>query len=74
MWHVEVIGPGIKSVPQQWPESSEFYLFIFVLAYGGFQARGPIGAVATTLHHNHSHARSKTHLLPTPQPTATPDP
>ena len=27
-------------------------------AYGGSQARGPIGAVAASLHHSHSNARS----------------
>ena len=30
-------------------------------AYGGSQARGLIGAVATSLHHSHSNARSFTH-------------
>ena len=43
-------------------------------AYGGFQARGPIRAVATGLCQSHRHARSKPHLWPTPQLTATPDP
>ena len=43
-------------------------------AYGDSQARGPIGATATGLHHSHSTARSKLHLQPTPQITATPDP
>ena len=37
-------------------------------AYGGSQARGPIGAVAAGLRHSHSNAGS------TPQLTATPDP
>ena len=38
------------------------YLFIYCLfraapvAYGGSQARGPIGAVATGLHHSHGKA------------------
>ena len=31
-------------------------------AYGGSQARGPIGAVAASLHHSHSNARSELHL------------
>ena len=35
--------------------------------YGGSQARGQIGAVATGLHHSHSNARSEPHLRPTPQ-------
>ena len=53
--------------------------FVFVFggaapaAYGGSQARGPIGAVAASLHHSHSNARSKPSLQPTPQLTATPD-
>ena len=43
-------------------------------AYGGFQARGPIGAVASGLHHSHSNAGSKPYLQPTPHLMATPDP
>ena len=43
-------------------------------AYGGSQARGPIGAVAASLHHSHSNAGSKPRLQPTPQLTATLDP
>ena len=35
------------------------------MAYGGFQARGPIQAVATGLHHSHSDAGSEPHLRPT---------
>ena len=42
-------------------------------AYGGFQARGPIGAVATSLHQSHSNMGSEPHLQPTPQLMATPD-
>ena len=54
-------------------------LFFFLLcraapaAYGASQARGPIGAVADGLHHNHSNARSEPPLRPTPQLTETPD-
>ena len=44
------------------------------MAYGGSQARGPIGAVATGLCHSHSNARSELHLRPTPQLKAQPDP
>ena len=44
------------------------------MAYGGSQARGPIGAVATSLHQSHSNARSETRLQPTPQLMAIPDP
>ena len=42
-----------------------FCLFAFPratpMAYGGSQARGQIGAVATGLHHSHSNAGSLTH-------------
>ena len=44
------------------------------MAYGGSQARGRIGAVATSLCHSHSNTGSKLHLLPTPQLTVTLDP
>ena len=51
-----------------------FFIFIFCLfafsreaptAYGGFQARGLIGAVATSLHHSHSNKGSEPCLQPT---------
>ena len=42
-------------------------------AYGGSQARGPIGAVAASLHHSHSHVGSEPCLQPTAQLMATPD-
>ena len=58
------------------------YLFTFVFcpfraapaAHGGSQARGPIGAAASGLHHSHSNSGSEPCLRPTPQLTATPDP
>ena len=64
-----------------------FFLFVFVVvvvvvvaiswaapaAYGGSQARDPIGAVATGLRQSHSNAGSEPRLQPTPQLTATPD-
>ena len=43
-------------------------------AYGASQARSPIGAVVTGLHHGHSNARSEPRLQPTPQLMAMPDP
>ena len=43
-------------------------------AYGGSQARGPIGAVAAGLRHRHSSSRSEQRLRPTPQLTAMPAP
>jgi len=55
-----------------------FGLFAFSMtahtAYGGSQARGLIGAVATGLHQSHSNAGSEPRLQPTPQLMATPDP
>ena len=55
-----------------------FGLFGFSLAasaaYGGSQARGPIGAVAVGLRHSHSNAGSEPCLQPPPQLTAKPDP
>ena len=43
-------------------------------AYGDFQAKGLIRAVAASLRHNHSNARSEPRLQPTPQLMETPDP
>ena len=55
-----------------------FYLFAISwaapAAYGGSQARGRIGAVATGLRQSHSNAESEPRLQPTLQLTATPDP
>ena len=60
-----------------------FFFFFFVVvvvvaiswaapaAYGGSQARGQIGAVATGLRQSHSNAGSEPRLQPTPQLTAT---
>ena len=42
-------------------------------ACGSSQARGRIGAAATSLCHRHSNAVSKLCLRPIPQLTATPD-
>ena len=43
-------------------------------AYGSFQARGRIRAVAASLHQSHSNSGSKPCLQPIPQLTATLDP
>ena len=55
---------------------SVFFFFLLfratLVAYGGSQARGPVGATAAILHHSHSHAGSKP--SPTPQLMATSDP
>ena len=45
-----------------------FFFFVFVFraapaAYGGSQARGPVGAVDASLHHSHSNAGSLTHRV-----------
>ena len=60
------------------PKESFFFFFglFFVFraspaAYGGFQARDQIGAVAASLRQSHSNAGSKLHLRPTPQLTAS---
>ena len=45
-----------------------------LMAYGGSQARGLIGAIAAGLCQGHSNTRSEPRLQPTPQLTATPDP
>ena len=59
-----------------------FFFFFFLFAtswatsvvYGGSQARGQIGTIATGLHQSHSNAGSEPCLQPTPQFTATLDP
>ena len=55
-----------------------FFFFTFFrsapTAYGSSQARGPIGAVAASLHCNHSNMGSELRLWPIPQFTAMPDP
>ena len=50
-----------------------FFFWLFkaaLVAYGGSQARGLIGATAAGLHHSRSNSRSKPRLQPTPQLTA----
>ena len=57
-----------------------FSFFFFCLlraapaAYGGSQARGRIGAVATGLRQSHSNVASEPRLRPIPQLTAMLDP
>ena len=43
------------------------------MAYGGSQARGPIGATAAGLRHSHSNVISEPSLRPTPQLMAIQD-
>ena len=67
--------PGVVEV-----QKKEILILFFVfsraapMVYGGSQARGQIGAIATDLHQSHSNVGSKRHLQPTPQLRATPDP
>ena len=55
------------------------FVFVFVFsraalaAYGGSQARGLIGAVASGLRQSHSNTGSEPRLPPTPQLMGTPD-
>ena len=44
-----------------------------LMACGGSQAKGQIGATAASLYHSHSNAGSEPHLQPTPQLTAALD-
>ena len=61
------------ALAQGWHINSWIFLFFFffciiraaLAAHGGSQARGPIGAIATSLLQSHSNARSEPHLLPT---------
>ena len=58
----------ILNTPHVTPQSFGFFLFRATPAtYGSSQARGQTGAAAASLHHGHSHTRSKLHLRPTPQ-------
>ena len=75
-------GGGVSSSSCPMLASLFIYLFIYLfllfraalVAYGGSQARVPIGAAAAGQSHNHSNARPELHLQPTPQLTATTDP
>jgi len=44
------------------------------VAYGSSQARSQIGVVAAGIHQSHSNLGSESHMQPTPQLTAMPDP
>ena len=64
-----------------WVFFGVFFVFFFFAfssaapaAYGGSQARGLMGAVATGLRQSHSNARSEPRLRPTPKLTATLNP
>ena len=71
-------GCGILLTSILDPRNFFFLVFLLFLwaapaAYGGSQARGLIGAVATGLRQSHSNVRSEPRLQPTPQLTATLD-
>ena len=51
-----------------------FFFRAVLVAYGGSQARGQIGAMAASLRHRRSNTGSKLPLWPTPQLTAVLDP
>ena len=53
---------------------SVLFCFLSFFFLRGSQARGLIGAVATSLRQSHSNSGSEPHLRSTPQFTATPDP
>ena len=68
--------PNITYCIYKFPFFISFYLFIFFffglfratpMAYGNSQDRGQMGAVAASLCHSHSNARSEPCLWPTPQ-------
>ena len=81
-----LINDGHSDWCEMVPQSSFFFVFcvfffgLFAFsraaptAYGGSQARGPIGAVATGLRQSHSNTGSEPHLQPTPQLMAMGDP
>ena len=66
------------AVLKKWIYPSNFFFGSFYgwtsCIYGGSQARGQIGALATGLHHSHSNAWSEPSLRPIPQLMAMPDP
>ena len=85
LWYRFDPWPGNFHMPQVQPKKKKrttplFFFFSFCLfrdspkAYGVSQARGLIGAVATSLHHSHSNAGSQPRLQPIPQLMAMPDP
>ena len=61
-----------------WERADFFFFWSYLgplpVAYGGSQARGLIGAIATGLFQSHSNTGSQPCLRPIPQLTATSDP
>ena len=74
MWGGASVSPSLQEAPAP-QKFVQLHLLSLCLVYdwdsfffraalracGGSQARGPIGATATGLHHSHSNARSLTH-------------
>ena len=74
-WHIFLSQDVFYKQLIFWPFFFFFCLFkATLIAYGGSQARGQIGAAAASLHHSHRNVGSKPRLWPTPQLTATLDP
>ena len=66
MTEVEHLFKTLKVICVLFLFCHHFFLFLFFTAapaaYGTSQARGPVGAVFSSLHHSHTMARSKPHL------------
>ena len=65
---------GLEGTDVSYAVQLSFFLRAAPMTYGGSQARGQIRAVAASLHHSRSNARSEPPLQPTPQLTAMLDP
>ena len=78
---------ALKKSEELWmPQILQIYIYTYIflffgvffmatlMTYGSSQARGQIGAIAVSLHHRHSNARSKLCLPSIPQLMAIPDP
>ena len=66
------MGVGGGSI--NWQHRKALFFRFKSAAYGGPQARGPVGAIAASLRHRHSNAGSEPHLPPMPQLVVMPDP
>ena len=78
-WQVDMQTVFIINIAYKntYMKDASFFIFLFLLfraEYGSSQDRGTIGVTAAGLHHSHSNAGSKTHLLPTPELMAMLDP
>ena len=77
---MEVLASVVRKEREKKVKELTLVLFFFFFggvapeAYGGSQARGPIGATATRPRHSHSNAGSKLCLRSAPQLVAMPVP